>query len=308
MNKILRVLVLQSVYNGEKYLPIQLESIAEQEGVNVSLLVRDDGSKDSTESIIHVYANKMPITYHKEANIGAAKSFMRLIELAADEYDYFAFADQDDYWEKDKLYVAVSKLEGNDEIPALYYSCTKRVGPNLEEIKNPYKKHYHTENFPDVLIMTGAPGCTMVFNKKLLILLKKYIPAQIYMHDQWVLQVCAAVGGKIVYDKHSHMLYRQHAGNVVSGLEKMNYNPFQLFIYRVGKFLNFSYRPSFTAAELKKGYFDLMDDKNRKLIQIFVGAPHQLKYRLYILLSNKIGVPYWIYNVKFKLQTLLNRI
>ena len=303
-----RVLILQSVYNGEKYLPSQLESIAKQENVRVSLLIRDDGSKDNSQSIVQEYAKKVPVTYYKKSNIGAAKSFMNLIELASEEYEYYAFADQDDYWENNKLYAAISQLKDIGDIPALYYSNVKRAGANLEEIEDPYKKHYHTENFPDVLIMTEAPGCTMVFNKKLLNLLKGYIPTNIYMHDQWVLQVCAAVGGKIIYDQQSYMLYRQHANNVMAGLEKMKYNPFQLFGYRVHKFLDFSYKPSLVAAELKKGYFDLMDEKTRKWIQIFIDAPKQLKYRMYILLTNKISTPYWIYNVKFKLQTLLNRI
>ena len=40
MNK---VLILMSVYNGEKYLVEQIESLIHQERVDVSILVRDDG-------------------------------------------------------------------------------------------------------------------------------------------------------------------------------------------------------------------------------------------------------------------------
>ncbi len=40
--------VLMSTYNGEKYLRNQIDSILSQENVNVSILVRDDGSEDGT--------------------------------------------------------------------------------------------------------------------------------------------------------------------------------------------------------------------------------------------------------------------
>ncbi|MFU0811277.1 MAG: hypothetical protein ACFWTL_06460 [Atopobium sp.] len=43
-----RVAVLMSTYNGEKYLQEQVDSIAAQEGVEVEMFVRDDGSSDGT--------------------------------------------------------------------------------------------------------------------------------------------------------------------------------------------------------------------------------------------------------------------
>ena len=47
-----RVLVLMSTYNGEKYLTEQLDSIFRQNGAEISLLVRDDGSSDGTVGIL----------------------------------------------------------------------------------------------------------------------------------------------------------------------------------------------------------------------------------------------------------------
>lgn len=304
----LRVLVLMSVYNGGKYLAVQLESIVRQEGVDVSLYIRDDGSADDSETIIHEYAQKIPITYCKEFNIGAASSFMRLIELVEEEYDYYAFADQDDFWEKDKLHTAIRYLKNERESSALYYSNVRRVGQKLEKIEDPYKTVYHTEKFPDVLILTEAPGCTMVFNKKLLISLKKYRPTYIYMHDRWVMQVCAAIGGTIIYDEQPRILYRQHTDNAIAGLKKVKYNPFQLFRYRIHKFFDFTYKPAIIAAELQAGYYDIMNQKNRRIVQILSDAPKRLKYRIYILLTNVVGTPYWVYNVKFKIQVLFNKI
>ena len=51
--------------------------------------------------------------------------YKRQMEKAIDyNVDYFAFCDQDDVWDEDKLKIGVEKLELNqDGKPALYYCC-----------------------------------------------------------------------------------------------------------------------------------------------------------------------------------------
>lgn len=115
-------------------------------------------------------------------------------------------------------------------------------------------------------------------------------------------------GGTVVYDAEPHILYRQHVNNVMAGLEKMNYNPVQLFLHRIQKFFDFSYKASVIAEELKKGYFELMDQRNRKFVQMVSDAPRCLKYRVYMVLTNKISTPYFVHNVRWKLQVLLNKL
>ena len=47
-----KVCILLSTYNGEKYVNEQIDSLLAQENVDVTLLVRDDGSKDNTLKIL----------------------------------------------------------------------------------------------------------------------------------------------------------------------------------------------------------------------------------------------------------------
>lgn len=49
-----RILVIMATYNGEKYLSEQMDSIFNQKEVTCSVLVRDDGSKDNTLSILKI--------------------------------------------------------------------------------------------------------------------------------------------------------------------------------------------------------------------------------------------------------------
>ena len=110
-----KVCVLMSTYNGEKYLKEQIESILNQENIEVDILIRDDGSTDNTLNILENYTQKYKnIRYYTGENLRSAKSFMNLL-FTVKEYDYYAFSDQDDVWKKNKLYTAVSKLkEGYD--------------------------------------------------------------------------------------------------------------------------------------------------------------------------------------------------
>ena len=50
-----KILVIMPTYNGEKYLTEQLESIWHQQGVDVTVLVRDDGSQDGTQALLEQY-------------------------------------------------------------------------------------------------------------------------------------------------------------------------------------------------------------------------------------------------------------
>ena len=52
-----KVAVLMSTYNGEKYLREQIDSILAQEGVNVTLYIRDDGSSSFIVKLSEFIAN-----------------------------------------------------------------------------------------------------------------------------------------------------------------------------------------------------------------------------------------------------------
>ena len=98
MNK---VLILMSVYNGEKYLVEQIESLIHQERVDVSILVRDDGSSDGTIDILENYKTKGILDFYTGENLRPARSFMHLLFNAPD-CDYFAirmmFGYRKNYW------------------------------------------------------------------------------------------------------------------------------------------------------------------------------------------------------------------
>lgn len=213
-----KVLVLMSTYNGEKYIREQLNSILNQKGVDVHILVRDDGSNDSTINILKEYEEEGKINWYAGENLGPARSFMHLI-MNAPQYDYYALCDQDDVWIQGKLETAIGKLKGI-QTPVLYYHAMNLVDSDLKKYGYYFRKEEDAKSLMhSCLFGDEIAGCTMVFNNMLMKSIKEYNPRFLTMHDGWIHRVCLCVGGEIIADQTAYINYRQHGKNVV-GMSK----------------------------------------------------------------------------------------
>lgn len=210
-----KILVLMSSYNGEKYIRHQIDSILNQKDCAVDLLVRDDGSNDSTREIIKSYETCGRVKLLNEGqNLHAARSFLRLIEVAS-EYDYYAFADQDDVWDEDKLISGINILR-QENGPTLYCSNARVVDENLNMFGYNVYRHRKYTNLESVVVTGNFMGCTMIFNNKLREKILNYLnPSYCLMHDYYLSVLCMLIGGKIIYDEIPHMSYRIHGKNTV---------------------------------------------------------------------------------------------
>lgn len=208
--------VLLSTYNGERYLPQQLESIWGQSYPDVSVSVRDDGSSDGTLALLDGFLSSRPRTkLVMGAHLGAAQSFMSLVRSVGADASYAAFCDQDDVWAPDKLAVALGALEDLDEPgrPALYCSAVTLVREDLTKVKV-HRRCTRGPSFENALVENIATGCTTVLNRPAVDLVASRRPEHLLMHDAWCYLVVAGCG-EVVYDRVPHVLYRLHQSNAV---------------------------------------------------------------------------------------------
>jgi len=216
-----RLAILLSTYNGEKYLEEQIESILQQSFSNFDIYIRDDGSTDSTISIIQEYTQQYSnIHFFKGLNLGAAMSFMDLVKEV--DSDYYMFCDQDDVWLQNKIEKSISKInqiEKKSEGAVLVFSDAKIVDEKLNLVDNSFWNYNKT--YPKILlsnpkfinVFNCTPGCTMIFNNEL----KKYLTdydEDILMHD-WYIMIKALQKGIVSCVNESLMLYRQHSNNTI---------------------------------------------------------------------------------------------
>lgn len=259
--------ILLATYNGEPFLKQQLESIAHQTFNSWTLTVSDDGSTDNTLAIVECFANRVHQTVNvlNGPSIGSSTAnFCHLIAQAPSgkEDDLYAYCDQDDVWDKDKL-IRAAKWHSQhlDQPVRLYCGRTQFVNEKLHriglspDIKRP-------PSFGNALVQNIASGNTMVFSNATLITQKKIKPENCVWHDWTTYLVATSLGGLVLFDSQPSLLYRQHGGNVIGSNDSLLSTIKRL-------------KP------LTEGRFKTWTEKNLKALQDIKLIPHTKEYQLY---------------------------
>lgn len=290
-----KVLVLLSTYNGERYLGELIKSILGQVNVDVSLLIRDDGSKDRTIDILRKYeANPKISVLEYGRNLGYAKSFWKLLQCD-EKYEYYAFADQDDIWLPDKLENSINQIQ-DETLPALSTSSVIPVDAELNPLNfDPFPIHGPLNRY-ETLQHSILPGCTFVFNKKAKDIAAKY-NGYMESHD-WALYVIITYFGKIFYLEKPYILYRLHGTNQI-GIDSR----LQLVIKRLLRLLHKkTCARSHFAKDFLFTYCDDFSAKDYSIVSKFANYNLSLKDTAKLLFDRNFK------GTSFKLYTILRRI
>ena len=167
---------------------------------------------------LHQQATWAPgkLTVHSGPAEGFAANFLSLICNADIQADYYAFADQDDVWEPNKLERAVMWLSTvPSNVPALYGTRTLLVDER-NQVMGLSPLFPQPPCFANALVQNIAGGNTMVFNKAARKLLREAGESiDVVTHDWWVYLVVSGCGGQVFYDVVPSLRYRQHNHNAV---------------------------------------------------------------------------------------------
>lgn len=212
----MKVEILMAVYNGEKYIDRQIESIIEQTYQDWTLYIRDDASTDNTMVVVRQYARKYPDKikfFVNRENSGSPKSnFFEMIRSS--QADVIFTCDQDDIWEKDKIELTLKEF-GNINRPLLVHTDLTVIDENEKVLSKSMIKSQHidiTKNaLNNLLVQNIVTGCTMAFNRALIDILRE--PGMIPVHDWWI-AATAAVFGEIRFIDKCTVRYRKHSNNV----------------------------------------------------------------------------------------------
>lgn len=237
MNPQVKIAVLLSTYNGEKFLREQLDSLLAQSHQNFILVVRDDGSHDGTVSILESYARdyaeKIRLLPCDGENRGASGGFAYLVEYVLSNKEtmgldsaYMMFCDQDDTWfpekiEKQLAAMLVEEAESGATLPVLVHSDLEVVSEKNEVMSSSLISYQGLEiernKFPNLVISNLVTGCTALINQSLA---EKAlpIPENAIMHDWWLALVATAFG-KLVFLDMPLVHYRQHGNNTIGAKE-----------------------------------------------------------------------------------------
>lgn len=210
--------------NGGRYLREQIHSIESQTYPNWFICASDDGSTDDTVDILGGFHDR--IVGEKLAIIaGPSKGFVaNFLSLTCSDQihaNYYAYADQDDIWEPEKLSRALEWFRSVEaDTPALYCSRTLYVDEDNHKLGlSPL--FTKPPSFANALVQNIVGGNTIVFNqaaKRLICLAGPQ--TKVVTHDWWAYLVISGCGGLIHYDAFPSVRYRQHRNNLIGGNSK----------------------------------------------------------------------------------------
>lgn len=244
----MKVAILLSTYNGEKFLESQIDSIIKQTFKDWNLFIRDDGSRDSTKRIIEKYIAKysnIRLLNDSKYHRGIKGSFIYLLKNT--ESEFYMFCDQDDVWLPTKIEDSFKLAISYDQLrPILIATDLSVVDSNLNMLHKSMWEAANMRNKTNHLdlleVCDYLTGCTMLFNesaKKAILETDKNNHFKI-LHDQLAsISVLREKGIISVVDK-STILYRQHGKNVVGGKIVKNKVLYRLF--RISALLRKEYR------------------------------------------------------------------
>ena len=312
-----RVAILMSTYNGEKYLSEQLDSILNQQGVDIYLYIRDDGSSDSTMAILRAYAEKNSNLILKAdgKNLGPGASFLCLFysfSNSEETFDYVAFADQDDIWLPDKMLCAIQVIE--QQTPAIQREGIL-YGSNqilYRDGKQEGLRHAEKQDLTLAghLSKNTISGCTMVLNWPLAQKIfnapqpqKEIVERR--MHDSWII-LAAIACGNVIYDEEAHILYRIHQDNVV-GIKKPTLRNRIAVKWKNITQPSFACYRSRTALQLLRSFPEI-DGRKREILEEVAYYKSDLKEKRKLLSDTELVQNFGRNAVTGRLKILLNLI
>jgi glycosyltransferase involved in cell wall biosynthesis len=215
--------VAMCVYNGARYLPDQLSSIAQQTELPQRVVILDDGSTDGSLELLQAWAATAPFEVIVNSNtekLGVVRNFERACALL--QQDIVFLCDQDDIWFPDKVATFLAAFADRPAVALLHSNASLidadgrplgwslfdalLVTPKERELVRAGEawKVYAKRN-----LVTGA-ACA--FRRELL---DHAVPFSVHwVHDEWLAFIASLVAQVGVIEAPC-MSYRLHSGNTV---------------------------------------------------------------------------------------------
>lgn len=222
----MRISVALCTYNGEKYLPQQLDSLLRQERVPDQIVVRDDVSADGTWALLEDFAVEargrgVEVDLQRNAaNLGYVRNFERA--LSATDGDLVFLCDQDDVWHADKIFRMAREFGRRPRLVLLHTDARLVDGKGVDlgyglfdalEMTRAEIADEHAGRAFDVLLRRNTvTGATVAMRGDVL----KNVPSAPdgWVHDEWLAFVLG-LDGEIDCLQWKSMDYRQHGDNQI---------------------------------------------------------------------------------------------
>lgn len=247
----IKISVIVTTYNHEKYISQCLESIIEQKGdFSMEIIVGDDCSTDNTRAIAQEFQDKYPglvSLLPPEPNLGITKNLKRCLDACSGEY--IAICEGDDYWTDEyKLQKQKNFLVSHQD----YAMCFSAIMIYYEH-RNRYEPHHGQLLFdkntlkPEDLIEQNHIGNFSCCMYRTTII--RLLPPTIYdiFTVDWMFNIACSRLGKVGFIRDWMSVYRIHSRGAWSGRNEIDkLRELRQLINVYDKFYNYEYTLTFS--------------------------------------------------------------
>ncbi|MCC2589679.1 glycosyltransferase family 2 protein [Chryseobacterium sp. MFBS3-17] len=214
-------------YNGEDFIREQLDSILQQTVPVDEIVICDDGSSDSTLSILNQYDINNPgifQIFRNDKNLRSVKNFEKAITLCKN--DIIFLSDQDDFWVPQKVETMLASFRKNPHISVL---CSNGYGINQKgealdvitiwDVPQFLKESGIPVDYFKIISYVGniATGATMAIRKDFTSEILPFPQKKGFHHDEWIALV-ASYHNQFDLLNERLIKYRTHDNQQVGGV------------------------------------------------------------------------------------------
>jgi len=185
-----RISIAMATYNGERFLPEMLESLAAQTRPPDELVIRDDGSSDGTGEVVRDFARHAPFAVRVMPGgirLGYAQNFVAASRACTG--DLLLFADQDDVWRPEKLATVAGSVSRRD-VAAVFHDFSLHRSDG-EQIAPSFVGVLAERGFPPAVALKG---CSIAVTRGFVDTWGWPDPSSPVSHDFWVALLATAFG------------------------------------------------------------------------------------------------------------------
>jgi glycosyltransferase involved in cell wall biosynthesis len=228
----MKISVALIVYNGAEYMRTQLDSIIAQTHKVEEIIVCDDASSDNTQEILEEYKKNnsdLFFVHYNKQNIGPTKNIEKAIQACTGEL--ILLADQDDYWEPNKVETVIKWFEHNPTMNGVFtngslinskgeldnkyclwdaMSFPYRKIENNIEVNNNLKLYINT-------VENCVTGATLAIRNNLSFLQKPFPVIKNLVHDR-SLAINLAENNSLGILEDKLIRYRIHSAQAIGGM------------------------------------------------------------------------------------------
>ncbi len=246
-NNLPLVSVCIPAYNHEKYIAETIESVINQDYMNLELIIINDGSKDKTDEVIKKYEQKcqkrfVRFEYRNRENKGLSATLNEMVQWSKGKY--FTACASDDMFLSTKVSLLVNSLEKLSEDYAVAFGNAIFIDDNSNEIYinvntgELSRQEECTKFFLDFQVLQR--NCDLKIGKNFgsyeTLLIGNYLPAMSFLIkldkikevgawtsgntiEDWEMWLKLSKNYKFAYIDEPVALYRWHENNTVKTMK-----------------------------------------------------------------------------------------